>query len=57
MKLKIKVSIIYPDTPPDANRAYPTRNESDQYEQSCEIDEREIAGRLEDIIKAFNGFV
>lgn len=56
MKLRIQVSIIYPDTPPTEERKWPTRNEQDNYDQKIEIDEADISGRLEAIIKAFNGF-
>lgn len=57
MKLKIKVTIIYPDNPPTEQRNFLTRNEADSYEQQIEIDENCLNERLQNIIKAFNNFV
>ena len=55
MKVKIVMSLIYPNDPPSEGRPYGTRNENDAYTQVMEIkDDEESQAVLIAVIKAFN---
>lgn len=57
MKLIIKIQIQYPDTPPQPERSYGTRNINDTYEQTIEVEGEAAAHEITTkVIKAFNNF-
>ena len=57
MKLNIKLTIRYPDSPKTDDRPYGTTNINDQFEQTIEIANEEGAKEIVNrVIKAFNNF-